>query len=79
MRRAYGRRVNKRELQENDLLLRKSKATGKGNVHGKLSATWEGPYKVIKVLRRGTYRLSDLDGNELPAHWNADTLKKYFI
>ncbi|KAL9235957.1 hypothetical protein vseg_010674 [Gypsophila vaccaria] len=79
MRRAYGRRVNKRELQENDLVLKKSKASGKENVYGKLLATWEGPYKVIKVLQPGTYRLSDLDGNELHAHWNAGTLKKYFI
>ncbi|KAL9244528.1 hypothetical protein vseg_018297 [Gypsophila vaccaria] len=79
MGRAYGRRVNGRELQEGQLVLRKSKAVGKGNLHGKLTATWEGPYKIVKVMRHGTYRLTDRNDNELPSHWNVDTLKKFFV
>ena len=29
---------------------------------GKLGPTWEGPYKVIRYSRRGSY-LKDLEGN----------------
>ncbi|GFY80993.1 hypothetical protein Acr_01g0008020 [Actinidia rufa] len=43
---------------------------------GKLGPTWEGPYKVIKVSRPGTYWLEDLDGKALSHPWNAEHLKK---
>ena len=33
---------------------------------GKLGPTWDGPYKVIRYLRRGSYYLKDLNGNPLP-------------
>ncbi|GFZ06481.1 hypothetical protein Acr_18g0006510 [Actinidia rufa] len=38
----------------------------------------EGPYKVIKVSRPGTYWLEDLDGKALSHPWNAEHLKKYY-
>ncbi|GFZ18321.1 hypothetical protein Acr_27g0000600 [Actinidia rufa] len=38
----------------------------------------EGPYKVIKVSRPGTYWLEDLNGKALLHPWNAEHLKKYY-
>ncbi|GFS40777.1 hypothetical protein Acr_00g0070490 [Actinidia rufa] len=45
---------------------------------GKLSPTWEGPYKVIKVSRPETYWLEDPSGKALSHLWNAEHLKKYY-
>uniref|UniRef100_A0A2N9G172 Integrase catalytic domain-containing protein n=1 Tax=Fagus sylvatica TaxID=28930 RepID=A0A2N9G172_FAGSY len=48
------------------------------NIKGKLGLNWEGPYKVIKYYRRGTYHLEDRHGKKLPHPWNAEHLKKYY-
>ena len=77
--RQYNRRVNARPLQVGDLVLRNAAAVQKDKIHGKLSANWEGPYEIFEQLQPGTYRLRDLEGNELKDHWNADVLKKYFV
>uniref|UniRef100_A0A2N9G1P7 Uncharacterized protein n=1 Tax=Fagus sylvatica TaxID=28930 RepID=A0A2N9G1P7_FAGSY len=45
---------------------------------GKLGPTWEGPYRVIKFHRSGTYHLEKIDGTALPHPWNAEHLKKYY-
>ena len=77
--RFYNRRVNERPLKVGDLVLRNASAVQKGRIHGKLSASWEGPYEIYDELQPGTYRLRQLDGTELKNHWNADVLKKYFV
>ena len=61
-----------------DLVLRKAAAVQKGNIHGKLSATWEGPYQIWEEQQPGTYRLMDLQGDQLPNIWNTNQLKKYY-
>jgi hypothetical protein len=45
----------------------------------KLSLPWEGPYVVVKVLKRGTYKLANEDGEELTNSYVASTLRKYFV
>ncbi|GKC94924.1 reverse transcriptase domain-containing protein [Tanacetum coccineum] len=40
---------------------------------------WEGPYQVIEALGKGSYRLKDRHGKELPRTWNACNLKKCYI
>ena len=77
--RQYNRRVNARPLQVGDLVLRNAAAVQKDKINGKLSANWEGLFEIFEQLQTGTYRLRDLDGNELKNHWNADVLKKYFM
>ncbi|KAK3016643.1 hypothetical protein RJ639_005966 [Escallonia herrerae] len=42
---------------------------------GKLSPNWEGPYKVSKVLRPGSYSLETLSGEVIPRMWNAENLR----
>ncbi|GKA93814.1 reverse transcriptase domain-containing protein [Tanacetum coccineum] len=33
---------------------------------GKLGSTWEGPYKVIQAFQSGAYKLSNIEGEEIP-------------
>ena len=40
----------------------------------KLSPPWEGPYTVTEVIRPGTYRLEDDNGNVLTNTWNIEQL-----
>ena len=60
--RYYNIRVRQRPLAVGDLVLRKSAAVQKAGIHGKLSATWEGPYQIHSQSMAGTYRLMELDG-----------------
>jgi hypothetical protein len=78
MARYYDRRVKHREFKVGDLVLRKVTLATKDPTQGKLGPTWEGPYRVVKFHRRGTYHLEKLDGDALPHPWNAKHLKKYY-
>ena len=46
----YNQRVKYRSFLPDDLVLRKVTLSTKESNAGKLSPTWEGPYKVVKVL-----------------------------
>jgi hypothetical protein len=45
---------------------------------GKLQLKWEGPFLVVSSSRPGSYRLKDMDGNDIPRSWNADELRRFF-
>jgi hypothetical protein len=40
---------------------------------------WEGPFLVVSLSRPGSYRLKDMDGNDIPRSWNADELRRYYV
>jgi hypothetical protein len=40
--------------------------------------TWEGPYVVVKVLKPGTYKLANEDGEELTNTWNIQQLHRFY-
>jgi hypothetical protein len=44
---------------------------------GKLQLKWEGPFLVVSSSRPGSYRLKDMDGNDIPRLWNADEVRRY--
>jgi hypothetical protein len=44
----------------------------------KLSPPWEGPYIVVKVLKPGTYKLANEDGEELTNTWNIQQLRRFY-
>ena len=67
-----------REFKVGDLVLRKVTLATKDLIQGRLGPTWEGPYKVVKFYKRGTYHLEKLDGTALPNPWNAKHLKRYY-
>jgi hypothetical protein len=46
---------------------------------GKLQLKWEGPFLVVSSSRPGSYRLKDMDGNNIPISWNADELRRYYV
>jgi hypothetical protein len=46
---------------------------------GKLQLKWEGPFLVVSSSRPGSYRLKDMDGNDIPSSWNADELQRYYV
>jgi hypothetical protein len=46
---------------------------------GKLQLKWEGPFLVVSSSRHGSYRLKDMDGNDIPRSWNADELRRYYV
>jgi hypothetical protein len=46
---------------------------------GKLQLKWEGPFLVISSSRPDSYRLKDMDGNDIPRSWNADELRRYYV
>jgi hypothetical protein len=46
---------------------------------GKLQLKWEGPFLLVYSARPGSYRLKDLDSNDIPISWNVDELRRYFV
>ena len=58
-----------------DLVLRRIQ-TNK-NRH-KLSAPWEGPYIIAKVLQPGTYKLKTDDGKAIANAWNIEQLRRFY-
>jgi hypothetical protein len=46
---------------------------------GKLQLKWEGPFLVVSSSRPGSYRLKDMDVNDIPRSWNADKLRRYYV
>ncbi|GAV76363.1 hypothetical protein CFOL_v3_19838 [Cephalotus follicularis] len=76
--RYYNKRVNPRPLKEGDLVIRNATIADPTCTRGKLAPNWEGPYKVKRVLRPGTFKLETLGGREIPWAWNAEYLRKYY-
>ena len=63
VRRYHDRNVQQRSFNLGDLVQRRIQdETG---LH-KLNSRWEGPFIVSKVTRPGSYRITDVDGNEVP-------------
>ena len=50
----------------------------KSNKFSKWSPSWEGPYRVVKVIFENTYRMETLQGDRLPRAINGKYLKKYY-
>ena len=44
----------------------------------KFGANWEEPYKIIKVVRPGSYEIANMQSVKIPRTWNAMHLKKYY-
>jgi hypothetical protein len=75
LRRYQARKVRRRDFNEGDLVLR-LRQDNRGR--HKLSPPWEGPYVVVKVLKPGTYKLANEDGEELTNAWNIQQLRHFY-
>ena len=41
---------------------------------GKLQVKWHGAFLISASNRPGSFRLKDMEGNDIPRSWNADEL-----
>jgi hypothetical protein len=69
------RKVRHRDFNEGYLVLR-LRQDNRGR--HKLSPPWEGSYVVVKVLKPGTYKLANEDGEELNNAWNIQQLRRFY-
>nr|XP_009383140.1 PREDICTED: uncharacterized protein LOC103970956 [Musa acuminata subsp. malaccensis] len=77
--RIYNRKVRPRPIKLDDLVLRRAEVSDPTRARGKLAPNWEGPYRVIEVIRVGAYRLATMQGHALPKTWNSQNLKRFFL
>jgi hypothetical protein len=66
------RKVRLKNIKPGHLVLRR---VANPDTVGKLQLKWEGPFLVVSLSRPGSYRLKDMDGNNIPRSWNADELR----
>ena len=73
--RYHERKIKGRMLEVGDLMLRRTQSTKEKH---KLSPPWEGPYTVTEVIRQGTYRLKDDNGDVPSVSENIEQLRCFF-
>jgi hypothetical protein len=66
------RKVRLKNIMPGHLVLRR---IANPETVGKLQLKWEGPFLVASLSRPGSYRLKDMDDNDIPRSWNADELR----
>ena len=76
--RYFNSKVKRRSFRVGDLVLRKIFQSTKEQNVGVLELNWEGPYRVVEIVKSGTYRLGDMNGVVLPHPWNAKHLRIYY-
>jgi hypothetical protein len=70
------RKVRLKNIKPGHLVLRR---VANPDTVGKLQLKWEGPFLVVSSSRPGSYRLKDMDGNDILRSWNADELRPYYV
>jgi hypothetical protein len=70
------RKVRLKNINPGHLVLRR---VANPDTVGKLQLKWEGPFLVVSSSRPGSYRLKDLDDNDIPRSWNADDLRRNYV
>jgi hypothetical protein len=76
---AYNKRVVGKSFQVGDLVWKMilPLATRSGKF-SKWSPSWEGPFRVIRVVLNNAYFVEDLEGHSLPKTLNGKYLKHYY-
>jgi transposase InsO family protein len=70
------RKVRLKNIKPGHLVLRR---VANPDIVGKLQLKWEDPFLVVSSSRPGSYRLKDMDDNNIPRSWNADELQRYYV
>ena len=77
--RAYNKKVKDKSFQVGDLVWKTILPLGmKSNKFGKWSPSWEGPYRVVKVIFGNSYMMETLQGDRLPRAIIGKYLKKFY-
>jgi hypothetical protein len=71
----HGQKLRPRAFSVGDLVLRKVQTNVDKH---KLTPPWEGPYTIAGLIRPGSYRLKDTDGNILTNAWNIEQLRLFY-
>ncbi|KAJ9552293.1 hypothetical protein OSB04_016338 [Centaurea solstitialis] len=77
--RYFNKKVKIKVFQVGDHVLRRVFPNTQESNAGKLSIKWEGPYIITKIVGKGAYKISTIEGNEIPRSWNATHLKRYYF
>jgi hypothetical protein len=75
LRRYHARRIRPRGFQVGDLVLRLQQDT---RGRHKLTPPWEGPFVMAKVLKPGTYKLANDQGEVYSNAWNIEQLRRFY-
>ena len=75
LRRYHSHKVHARNLEEGELVLRRVQSAKNSN---KLTAKWEGPYRVMRVTRPGAVRLETEDAVPVSNSWNIEHLRTFY-
>jgi hypothetical protein len=70
------RKVQLKNIKPGHLVLRR---VANPDTVGKLQLKLEGPFLVVSSSRTGSYRLKDINSNDIPRSWNADELRRYYV
>ena len=77
--RAYNKKVKDKSFQVGELVWKTILPLGtKSNKFSKWSPSWEGPYKIVKVIFGNSYMVEMMQGEHLPRALNGRYLKKYY-
>jgi hypothetical protein len=75
LRRYHARRIRPRGFQVGDLVLRlRQDPRGRHN----LTPPWEGPFIIAQVLKPGTYKLANEQGEVYSNAWNIEQLRRFY-
>jgi hypothetical protein len=75
LRRYHAQGVRPRDLQVGDLVLR---LRLESRWRHKLTPPWEGPFVIAKVLKPGTYKLANSQGEVYSNAWNIQQLRRFY-
>jgi hypothetical protein len=76
---AYNKRVMENSFQVGDLVWKMILPLGtRSGKFGKWSPSWEGPFRVIRVVPGNAYFMEDLEGHSLSKALNGKYLKHYY-
>jgi hypothetical protein len=70
------RKVRLKNIKPRHLVLRR---VANPDTVCKLQLKWEGPFLMVSSSRPGSYRLKDIDDNDIHRSWNADELRRYYV
>ena len=77
--RAYNKKVRAKSFEVGELVWKTILPLGmKSNKFSKWSPSWEGPYRVVKVIFGNSYMMETLQGDLLPRAINGKYLKKFY-
>jgi hypothetical protein len=76
---AYNERVMEKLFQVGDLVWKTILPLGtQSGKFGKWSHSWEGPFRVIRVVPGNAYFMENLEGHSLPKALNGEYIKRYY-